>query len=160
MPFGIIPHAPSGIFFVDILSNRKRKVHLSLRTDHKTCTALLLRTYFYGHFSDITWASCRIKPTTKSSITMTDTGQLGGPVLKASGRIQNTLFQTGDKSPMIIEQHIAGGSVSQLKQLTKLSPWLTRFVKDITISCWHYNKWFWCLSNQIIGLYHFSHPIK
>ena len=70
------------------------------------------------------------------------TAQLGGPVLKASGRVQNTPFRLADKSPMITEQHTAGGSVSQLSQLAKLSPWLTLSTKDITTSLWYYNKWF------------------
>ena len=50
------------------------------------------------------------------------TAQLGGPVLKASGRVQYTAFQLDDKSPMITDQYKAGGSVSQLSQLAKLSP--------------------------------------
>ena len=40
--------------------------------------------------------------------------QFGGPVLKASGRVQYTSFQLGFKSPMTTDQHTAGGSVSQL----------------------------------------------
>ena len=32
--------------------------------------------------------------------------------------------------------------------------------KDITTSFWHYNKWFWFLSNQTMGLYHFCYPIE
>ena len=88
------------------------------------------------------------------------TAQLGGPILKASRGVQNTPFRLGDKAPMIIDQHTAGGSVNQLSQLSKLSPWLTLSTKDITTSFWHYNKWFWFLSNQIMGLYHFSNPIK
>ena len=88
------------------------------------------------------------------------TAQLGGPVLKASGRVQFSPFQLADKSPMITDQHTAGGSVSQLSQLTKLSPWLALSTKDIATSFWHYNKWFWFLSNQIMGLYHFSKPIE
>ena len=88
------------------------------------------------------------------------TAQLGGPVLKASGRVQFSLFQLADKSIMITDQHPAGGTVSQLSQLAKLSPWLTLSTKDITTSFWHYNKWFWFLSNQIMGLYHFSNRIK
>ena len=51
-------------------------------------------------------------------------------------------FGLGDKSPMITDQHTAGGSVSQLSQLTRLSPWLTLATKDITTSFWHYNKRF------------------
>ena len=86
--------------------------------------------------------------------------QLGGPVLKASGRVQFSPFQLADKSPMITDQHTAGGSVSQLSQLAKLSPWLTLSTKDITTSFWRYNKWFWFLSNQIMDLYHFSNPIE
>ena len=70
------------------------------------------------------------------------TAQLGGPVLKASGRVQNTPFQLGDKSPKITDQYTAGGSVNQLSQLAKLSSWLTDSTKDITISFWYYNKWF------------------
>ena len=84
------------------------------------------------------------------------TAQLGGPVLKASGQVQYTPFGPGDKSPKITDQHTAGGSVSQLSQLTKLSPWLTLSTKDITTSFWYYNTWFWFLSNQIMDLYHFS----
>ena len=52
------------------------------------------------------------------------------------------------------------GSVSQLSQLTKLSHWLTLSTKDITTSFWHYKKWFCFLSNQIMGLYHFSNPTE
>ena len=85
---------------------------------------------------------------------------LGGPVLKASGRVQYTPFQLGYKSSMITDQHATGGSVSQLSQLAKLSPWLTLSTKDITTSFWHYNKWFWLLCNQIMGLYHFSNPLE
>ena len=88
------------------------------------------------------------------------TAQLGGAVLKAFGRVQYTPFQLAAKSPMITGQHTAGGSVSQLSQLAKLSPWLTLSTKDITTSFWHYNKWFWFLYNQIMGLYHFSNPIE
>ena len=88
------------------------------------------------------------------------TAQLGGPVLKAFGRVQYTPFQLTDKSPMITDQHTAGGSVSQLSQLAKLSPWLTLSTKNITTSFWHYNKWFCFLSIQIMGLYHFSNSIK
>ena len=61
---------------------------------------------------------------------------------------------------MITDQHTAGGSVSQLSQLAKLSPWLTLSTKDITTSFWHYNKGYWLLSNQIMGLYHFANPIE
>ena len=64
------------------------------------------------------------------------TAQLGGPVLKASGRVQYTPFQLGDKSPMATDQHTAGGSVSQLSQQAKLSPWLTLSTKYITTSFW------------------------
>ena len=46
------------------------------------------------------------------------------------------------RSPMITYWHTAGGSVSQLGQWTKLSPWLTLSTKDINTSFWHYNKWF------------------
>ena len=77
------------------------------------------------------------------------TAQLGGPVLKAFGRVQKPPFQLADKSPMIKDQHTAGGSISQLSQLAKLWPWF-----------WHYNKLFCFLSNQIKGLYHFSNPIE
>ena len=70
------------------------------------------------------------------------TAQFGGPVLKASGRVQNTPFQLGDKSTKITDQHTAGGSVSQLSQLAKLSHWLTLSTKDITTSFCHYNKCF------------------
>ena len=70
------------------------------------------------------------------------TAQLGGPILRAFGRVQKTPFQLVDKSPMITDQHTAGGSVSQLSQLAKLSPWLTLSTKDITTSFWHYNKLF------------------
>ena len=93
-------------------------------------------------------------------ICMLCTAQLGGPVLKASGRVQHTSFGLGDKSPMITNQHTAGGSVSQLSQLTKLSSWLTLSTKDITTSFWHYKRWFCFLSNQIMGLYHFSNTIE
>ena len=48
------------------------------------------------------------------------TGQLDGPVLKASGRAQYTPFELGDNSPMITDQHREGGSVSQLNRLKKL----------------------------------------
>ena len=88
------------------------------------------------------------------------TAQLGGPVLKASGRVQFSPFQLADKSPMITDHYTAGGSVSQLSQLAKLSPWLTLSSEDITTSFWHYNIWFWFLSNQIMGLYNFSNPIE
>ena len=88
------------------------------------------------------------------------TAQVGGPVLKAFGRVQYTPFQLADKSTMITDQHTAGGSVSQLSQLAKLSPWLTLSTKDITTSFWHYNEWFCFLSNQIMGLYNFSNQIK
>ena len=88
------------------------------------------------------------------------TAQLPGPVLKAFGWVQISPFQMADKSPMITDQLTAGGSVSQLSQLAKLSPWLTLSTKDITASFWHYKKIFCFLSNQIMGLYHFSNPIK
>ena len=81
-------------------------------------------------------------------------------VLKAFGRAQFSPLQLADKSPMITDQHTAGGSVSQLSQLAKLSPWLTLSTKDITTSFWHYKKWFCFLSNQIKGLYHFSNPTE
>ena len=66
------------------------------------------------------------------NIIMPCTGQLGGPVLKAFVWVQYTPFGPGNKSPMIKDQYTAGGSVSQLSQLTKLSPWLTLSTKDIT----------------------------
>ena len=56
---------------------------------------------------------------------------------------------------MITDQYTAGGSVSQLSQLAKLSYWLTLSIKDITTSFWHYNTWCWFLSNQTMGSYHF-----
>ena len=43
------------------------------------------------------------------------TAQLGGLVLKAFGSVQYTLFQLADKSPMITDQHTAGGSVRPIK---------------------------------------------
>ena len=70
------------------------------------------------------------------------TVQLGGPVPKAFGRVQYTPFQLADKSPMITDQHTAGGSISQLSQLAKLSPWLTLSTKGITSLFCHYKKWF------------------
>ena len=88
------------------------------------------------------------------------TAQLPGPVLKAFGWVQISPFQMADKSPMITDQLTAGGSVSQLSELAKLSPWLTLSTKDITTSFWHYKKIFSFLSNQIMGLYHFSNPIE
>ena len=87
------------------------------------------------------------------------TAQLPGPVLKAFGWVQISPFQMADKSPMVTDQLTAGGSVSQLSQQAKLSPWLTLSTKDITTSFWHYKKIFF-LSNQIMGLYHFSNPIE
>ena len=75
------------------------------------------------------------------------------PLWRPLDRLRNPLFRPGEKSPMITDQHTAGSSVSQLRQLTKLSPWLTLSTKDITTSFWHYDKWFCFLSNQIIGLY-------
>ena len=93
-------------------------------------------------------------------IHMLCTAQLPGSVLKAFGRARFSLLQLADKSPMITDQHTAGGSVSQLSQLAKLSPWLTLSTKDITTSFWHYKKWFCFLSNQIMGLYHFSNPTE
>ena len=83
-----------------------------------------------------------------ASFFMLCTAQLGGPILKAFGRVQYTPFQLAVKSPMITDQHKAGGSVSQLSQLAKLSPWLTLSTKDIATSFWHCNKLFWFLSNQ------------
>ena len=68
---------------------------------------------------------------------MVCTAQFGGRVLKASGRVQYTPFQLGDKSHMITDQQTAGGSVSQLSQLAKLSPGLTLSTKYITASFWH-----------------------
>ena len=50
---------------------------------------------------------------------MVCTAQLGGPVLKAFGRVQYPPLQLADKSPMITDQHTTGGSVSQLSQLAK-----------------------------------------
>ena len=85
---------------------------------------------------------------------------LPGPVLKAFGWVQISPLHMADKSPMITDQLTAGGSVSQLSQLAKLSPWLTLSTKDITTSFWHYKKLFCFLSNQIMGLYHFSNPIE
>ena len=38
-------------------------------------------------------------------------------------------FGPGDKSLLMTDQHTALGSLSQLSQLTKLSPWLTLFKK-------------------------------
>ena len=87
----------------------------------------------------------------RGSLIMLCTAQLGGPVLKAFGRVQFSPFQLADKSPLITGQHTAGGPVSQLSQLAKLSPWLTLSTKDITTSFWHYNEWFWFLYNQIMG---------
>ena len=86
------------------------------------------------------------------------TAQLGGPVLNASGRVRYSPFQPGYKSPMTTDHHTAGGSLSRLSQLAKLSPWLTLSTKDIITSFWHYNKWFLFLSNQIMGLYNFFEP--
>ena len=43
-----------------------------------------------------------------SAFLMLCTAQLGGPVLKAFGRVQYTPFQLADKSPMITGQHTAG----------------------------------------------------
>ena len=96
----------------------------------------------------------------KTLLNMLCTAQLPGPVLKAFGWVQISPFQMADKPPMITDQLTAGGSVSQLSQLAKLSPWLTLSTKDITTSFWHYKKLFCFLSNQIMGLYHFSNPIK
>ena len=69
-------------------------------------------------------------------------------------------LQLADKSPMITDQHTAGGSVSQLSQLAKLSPWLTLSTKDITTSFWHYKKLIFFLSDQIMGFNHFSNPTE
>ena len=88
------------------------------------------------------------------------TAQLPGPVLKAFEWVQISPFQMAYKPPMITDHLTAGGSVSQLSQLAKLSPWLTLSTKYITTSFWHYKKLFCFLSNQIMGLYHFSNPIK
>ena len=93
-------------------------------------------------------------------LTMLCTAQLPGPVLKAFGWVQISPFQMAYKCPMITDQLTAGGSVSQLSPLAKLSPWLTLSTKDITTSFWHYKKLFCFLSNQIMGLYHFSNPIE
>ena len=61
---------------------------------------------------------------------MLRTAQLGGPVLKASGSVQYTPFQLGDKSPMITDQHTAGGLSKQIKPtgqaLTLISPFHKR----------------------------------
>ena len=51
------------------------------------------------------------------------TAQLGLPVLKTFAGVQKNPFQLAHKSPMITDQHTAGGPVSQLSQLVKLSPW-------------------------------------
>ena len=96
----------------------------------------------------------------KTGDNMLCTAQLPGPVLKAFERVQFSPLQLADKSPIITDQHTAGGSVSQLSQLAKLSPWLTLSTKDITTSFWHYKKSFCFLSNQIMGLYHFSYPTE
>ena len=88
------------------------------------------------------------------------TAQLPGPVLKAFGWVQFSPLQLADKSPMITDQHTAGGSVSQLSQLAKLSPWLTLSTKDITTSFWHYIKSFCFWSKQMMGLYIFSNPTE
>ena len=97
------------------------------------------------------------RPVTRS---MLCTAQLPGPVLKAFGKVQFSPLQLADKSPMITDQHTAGGPVSQLSQLAKLSPWLTLSTKDITTLFWHHKKLFCFLSNQIMGLYHFSNPTE
>ena len=86
--------------------------------------------------------------------------QLPGPVLKAFGKAQLPLFSWLTSPPWSQTSTQQGGSVSQLSQLAKLSPWLTLSTKDITTSFWHYKKWFCFLSNQIMGLYHFSKPIE
>ena len=58
------------------------------------------------------------------------TGQLGGPVLKAFGRVQKTPFQLADKSPMITDQHTAGGLSKPIKPtgqaLTLINPFHKR----------------------------------
>ena len=54
-----------------------------------------------NHHGDIGWSVFRLC-----------TAQLGGPVLKAFGRVQYTPFQLTEKSPMITDQHTAGESVS------------------------------------------------
>ena len=133
-----------------------RKLYLKSFSYSKSfCQAYFMVTkawqIFFQHCVRVAWFI---------SNAMLCTAQLGGPVLKAFGRVQYTPFQLADKSPMITDQHTAGGSVSQLSQLAKLSPWLTLSTKDITASFWHYNKWFCFLSNQIMDLYHFSYPIK
>ena len=128
----------------------------------KHCSKILL----YHGSSSWPWNSlCKfsflqLKHDGRISLNMLCTAQLGGPVLKASGRVQYIPFQLGDKSPMITDQHTAGDAVSQLSQLAKLSPWLTLSTKDITTSFWQYNKWFWFLSNQVMCLYHLSNPIE
>ena len=96
----------------------------------------------------------------KTNHHMPCTAQLVGSVLKTSWRVQYTPFGPGDKSPIITDQHRAGGSVSQLSQLTKLWPWLTLSTNDIAVSFWHDSKWFWLLSYQIMGSYHFSNTTK
>ena len=93
-------------------------------------------------------------------VVMLCTAQLPGPVLKAFGWVQFSPLQLADKSPMITDQHTAGGSVSQLSQLAKLSHWLTLSTKYITTSFWHYIKSFCFWSKQIMGLYNFSNPTE
>ena len=74
-----------------------------------------------------------------TSRAMPCTAQLGGPQ---------------GKSLMIPDWHTAGGSVSQLRQWTNLSPWLTLSTKGLSTSFWHYSKWFGFLSNQIKVTHH------
>ena len=114
--------------------------------------------------SSIAWFTCTVlihRTEWRIYASMLCTAKLPGPVLKAFGWVQISPFQMADKSPMITDQLTAGGSVSQLSQLAKLSPWLTISTKDVTTSFWHYKKLFvFFLSNQIMGLYHFSNPIE
>ena len=106
--------------------------------------------------SSIAWFTCTVlihRTEWRIYASMLCTAKLPGPVLKAFGWVQISPFQMADKSPMITDQLTAGGSVSQLSQLAKLSPWLTISTKDVTTSFWHYKKLFvFFLSNQIMGL--------
>ena len=56
--------------------------------------------------------------------------------------------------------HRPAPSRGPASQLAMLSHWLTLSTKDITTSFWYYNKWFWFLSDQIMGLYNFSNPTE
>ena len=112
----------------------KRDIMSSIKADLlsgvpcRTCSLSRLSTYYCN-------CHCMLR-----------TAQLGGPILKAFGRVQKTPFQLADKFPMITDQHTAGGWVTQLSQLAKLSHWLTLSTKDITTSFWHYSKLFFlCL---------------